>query len=79
MKDLAAVNGVGESRIRLEISGSKLRQLLNCGALCVADFRCLDPVSKTCVWRLCLGACAQQSLIRYGAIRSPESSVESRL
>ncbi|NJM11693.1 MAG: hypothetical protein HC889_07245 [Synechococcaceae cyanobacterium SM1_2_3] len=79
MNDSAVVTSVDEPRIRLEISDGKLGQLLSCGALCVADFRCLDPVSKTCVWRLCLGACAQQSLIRYGAIRSPESSVESRL
>ena len=47
MKDSAAVNSVGESRIRLEISGSKLRQLLNCGALCVADFRVLTRFPKS--------------------------------
>ena len=79
MNDSAAVTSMGESRIRLEISGSKLRQLLNCGALCVADFRCLDPISKTCVWRLCLGVCAQRGLNHHGAIRSPQSGVESQL
>ncbi len=79
MKDLAGINSVSESRIRLEISGGKLGQLLSCGALCVADFRCLDPVSKTCVWRLCLGVCAQRGLNNHCAIRSPQSGVESRL
>lgn len=79
MNDSAVVTSVDEPRIRLEISDGKLGQLLSCGALCVADFRCLDPISKTCVWRLCLGVCAQQGLNHHGAIRSPQLGVESQL
>jgi hypothetical protein len=78
MIDPGAVHRLAEPRIRLEISRGKLSQLLSCGALCVADFRCLDPVSKSCVWRLCLGVCAQQALNRPGVIRSLPSGAESR-
>jgi hypothetical protein len=43
--------------IRLEINAEKLRYLLNSGALCAADFRCLDCQSKQCVWKICLTDC----------------------
>ena len=43
--------------IRLEIHTDKLRQLLNTGALCAADFRCLDCKSKQCIWQICLAGC----------------------
>ncbi len=43
--------------IRLEINANKLRQLLNTGALCAADFRCLDCKSKQCIWQICLAGC----------------------
>jgi hypothetical protein len=79
MKDSLSVNEVNQDWIRLEITSDKLRQLLIGGALCVADFRCLDPVSKCGVWRLCLGACARRGLHQPGTFRSPRSVVESRL
>lgn len=44
--------------IRLEINTEKLHYLLNSGALCAADFRCLDCQSKQCVWKLLLKNCA---------------------
>ena len=44
--------------IGLEISAEKLYQLLVCGAMRVADFRCLDHAAKCCVRALCLHACA---------------------
>jgi len=43
--------------IRLEINTEKLRNLLNNGVLCAADFRCLDCRSKQCVWKICLNDC----------------------
>ena len=49
-----------EHRIELEISADKLYQLLVCGAVSVADFRCLDRTSKHHVRTLCLHACAQR-------------------
>lgn len=44
--------------IYLEISATKLRQLLVCGMVNVTDFRCLDHTSKCQVRALCLYACA---------------------
>jgi hypothetical protein len=49
-----------EHRIELEISADKLYQLLVCGAVSVADFRCLDHASKARVRTLCLHACGQR-------------------
>jgi hypothetical protein len=49
-----------EPRVGLEISAGKLYQLLRCGAVSVADFRCLDRTSKHHVRTLCLHACAQR-------------------
>lgn len=43
--------------IRLEINVEKLRQLLNAGVLCAANFRCLDCKSKQCIWQICLADC----------------------
>ncbi len=47
-------------RVRLEISADRLRRLLQTGAVCVEDFRCLDCESKHCVWRLCLTNCTNR-------------------
>jgi hypothetical protein len=49
-----------ESWIGLEIDARKLYQLLRCGAVRVADFRCLDRTAKCRVRHLCLRACAQR-------------------
>ena len=53
------MNAVPE-RIRLEMTPEVLYRLLASGALCAADFRCLDCESKTCVWRLCLMSCKEE-------------------
>lgn len=44
-------------QVRLEIDADRLRRLLKMGALCAADFHCLDCESKQCVWRLLLMNC----------------------
>ncbi|MGF1613169.1 MAG: hypothetical protein ACFCVA_04435 [Gammaproteobacteria bacterium] len=49
-----------EPQVGLEISAGKLYQLLVCGAVNVADFRCLDHTSKARVRTLCLHACVQR-------------------
>ncbi len=43
--------------VRIEINSDKLRQLLNAGVLCAADFHCLDCRSKQCIWQICLADC----------------------
>jgi hypothetical protein len=43
--------------VRLQINADKLRYLLDTGALCAADFCCLDCQSKQCVQRICLMNC----------------------
>jgi hypothetical protein len=44
-------------KVRLEISAKKLLSLLDAGALCAADLRCLDCESKHCVREICLRNC----------------------
>ncbi|MCB1757617.1 MAG: hypothetical protein KDJ38_19005 [Gammaproteobacteria bacterium] len=46
-------------RIRLEMQADVLLRLLENGALCVSDFRCLGADSKQCVWNLCLKSCGK--------------------
>lgn len=43
--------------VQLEIDESKLAQLFEQGVLCVADFRCLNSVSKKQVRQICLKNC----------------------
>lgn len=46
--------------VQLEIEAGKLEALISSGDLCVADLRCLNSESKTCVWRLCLASCTKK-------------------
>ena len=57
---IAAGREAEEGGIELAIDAGKLYQLLICGAVSVADFRCLDHVSKCRVRTLCLHACAHR-------------------
>ena len=45
--------------VRLELTVEVVARLLEQKQLCVADFRCLDCESKSCVWRMCLMNCAK--------------------
>lgn len=45
-------------RLRGEISSDTLGRLLSDNQLCATDLRCLDCISKQCLWRLCLESCA---------------------
>ncbi len=51
-------------QVRLEINADRLRHLLKMGALCAADFRCLDCESTQCVWRICLMNCIKHFVER---------------
>jgi hypothetical protein len=44
--------------VRLELPANTLARLISGGALCAADFRCLDCASKHCVRRLLMHVCA---------------------
>ena len=57
---IAAGRETEEGGIELAIDAAKLYQLLVCGAVSVADFRCLDHASKCRVQTLCLHACAHR-------------------
>lgn len=46
--------------VQLELESAVLLRLLENGALCASEFRCLDCDSKQCVWRLCLMSCEKQ-------------------
>jgi hypothetical protein len=46
--------------VRVEIPEETMARLLDKGQACAADFRCLDYISKKCLWRLCLESCARR-------------------
>jgi len=66
LRDQKSVMREGADRVRLEISADRLHGLLKMGALCAADFRCLDCESKQCVWRLCLMNCIKPESVTSG-------------
>lgn len=49
-----------EQRVNLSISTEKLAQLIQSGALCAAELRCLDQDSKQKVWQMCLWCCSKK-------------------
>jgi hypothetical protein len=52
----------GETKgLRVEISENTLKRLLLNNQVCAADLRCLDCISKKCLWRLCLESCAAKT------------------
>ena len=57
--DLAVSRERRKPGIELAIDAEKLYQLMVCGAVSAADFRCLGQASKAQVRDLCLRACAQ--------------------
>lgn len=44
-------------RLRVEISSDTLGRLPADNQVCAADLKCLDCISKQCLWRLCLESC----------------------
>lgn len=48
------------SNVNMSISSKKLTELIQSGALCAADFRCLDLESKQTVWQMCLWCCSKR-------------------
>ncbi|RJG42642.1 hypothetical protein [Motilimonas pumila] len=44
-------------RVQIDIPVAVLARLFSQGALCAAEFRCLDAESKQAIWQLCLNAC----------------------
>ena len=50
----AGVNRFADEVVRIEITRTKLSQLVTSGALYGVEFRCLDCASKRCLWRLFL-------------------------
>lgn len=44
-------------RVQIDIPVTVLARLFSQGALCAAEFRCLDAASKQAIWQLCLNAC----------------------
>ena len=52
-------HGGEEHWVKLEVSTTKLYQLLLGGTVTLSDFRCLDDPTKRCVRTLCLRACAR--------------------
>lgn len=54
------MNSEKQNVVQIEIGIEKLESLFNDGELCAADFRCLNCVSKKCVWNLCLTSCAKR-------------------
>ncbi|ABV36817.1 hypothetical protein Ssed_2208 [Shewanella sediminis HAW-EB3] len=48
------------SNVNMSISSQKLTELIQSGALCAADFRCLDLESKQTVWQMCLWCCSKR-------------------
>ncbi len=46
--------------VNIAVPVEKLAALINSGALCAADFSCLDSESKQQVWQLCLWSCQQK-------------------
>lgn len=46
--------------VQLEIKIEKLEALFNKGELNAVDVRCLNCISKKCLWNLCLRTCAKR-------------------
>ena len=46
--------------VQIEIGSEVLEKLFEDGALCAADFRCLNNRTKICIRAICLRNCARQ-------------------
>ena len=46
-----------DKTVKLEMTASTLKRLLETRQVCAADFRCLDCSSKECIKKLCLQTC----------------------
>ncbi len=47
-------------RLNISLPYEVLANLIKAGALCAADFRCLDQNTKRRVWQICLTSCKQR-------------------